>query len=218
VRAGYALNGTFGARLFPAPPAPGAPAGPPAPSLGGGQRLDGGRVIEWRRFFDRGGPAGERQIGKRFDAKISTPLLQLPFAAGTPEDPASLAQRNLMRGRTFGLPSGQAIANAVRTRVAARTGAPRVEPLEPGEMPELEPFGLARETPAWYYLLREADLRADGRTLGPVGARIVAEVFVGLLEGDPMSYLSASREWRPFLGTTAGRFTMADLLSVAGAR
>src|SRR6266851_1220630 len=37
------------------------------------------------------------------------------------------------------------------------------------------------ETPLWYFVLREADVRCDGNRLGPVGARIVGEVLVAEL-------------------------------------
>ena len=46
--------------------------------------------------------------------------------------------------------------------------------------------------PLWFYVLREAQARHGGRRLGDVGGRIVAEVLVGLLEGDPSSYLRAA--------------------------
>src|SRR6185312_12419422 len=51
------------------------------------------------------------------------------------------------------------------------------------------------EAPLWFYILKEAEHVGDGtatgkgRTLGPVGGRIVAEVLVGLLQKDPDSYL-----------------------------
>ena len=56
---------------------------------------------------------------------------------------------------------------------------------------------LKAATPLWYYLLREAEL-GGGESLGPVGGRIVAEVLVGLLQGDPLSYIRqmASRRAR----------------------
>ena len=41
----------------------------------------------------------------------------------------------------------------------------------------------------------------NGERLGPVGARIVVEVFVGLLQGDRTSYLSHDPDWEPFLPT-----------------
>ena len=66
--------------------------------------------------------------------------------------------------------------------------------------------GLTGGTPLWYYLLKEAELvgrvGADGRCepgegLGPVGAQIVAEVVIGLIELDPRSWLGSNRNWRP---------------------
>jgi len=33
--------------------------------------------------------------------------------------------------------------------------------------------------------------------LGPVGARLVAEVIIGLLEHDSRSFLGANRNWSP---------------------
>ena len=76
----------------------------------------------------------------------------------------------------------------------------------------------AEHAPLWYYVLREASLRADGRRLGPVGGRIVAEVLIGLLEGDPFSYLRVEPGWRPTLPSDRpGEFTMPDLLRFAGA-
>jgi hypothetical protein len=87
--------------------------------------------------------------------------------------------------------------------------------LEPDELTDLEPLGLDYETPLWFYILKEAELRAGGKHLGPVGGRIVAEVLIGLLEGDRMSYLRAHRRWKPLYGT-GGSFTMVDLLKKAG--
>ncbi len=43
--------------------------------------------------------------------------------------------------------------------------------------------------PPWYYILQEAEIQGDGRRLGQTGGRIVAEVFLGLLEKDASSYL-----------------------------
>jgi hypothetical protein len=44
----------------------------------------------------------------------------------------------------------------------------------------------------------------------------VAEVFVGLLESDPDSYLNEQPDFVPTLGATAGQFGMIDLLTFAG--
>ena len=75
------------------------------------------------------------------------------------------------------------------------------QPLSNSELAELEPIrpSFVDSTPLFYYILKEAQLREDGLRLGPVGARIVAEVFVGLLQLDPDSYLTRPTK----LGTNA---------------
>ena len=57
---------------------------------------------------------------------------------------------------------------------------------------ELSAFGvgLERSTPLWYYVLKEAEVMTDGLRLTGVGARLVGEVIIGLLELDDSSYLS----------------------------
>jgi hypothetical protein len=45
----------------------------------------------------------------------------------------------------------------------------------------------------------------------------VAEVLVGLLKGDPTSFLRVAPAWKPTLPSSQpGRFTMADVLRFAG--
>jgi hypothetical protein len=76
---------------------------------------------------------------------------------------------------------------------------------------------LTGDTPLWFYLLREAEVVADGRHLGPTGGRIVAEVLVGLLKGDPSSFLRQEPAWKPDLpAAEKGTFTIVDLLRFAG--
>jgi len=57
--------------------------------------------------------------------------------------------------------------------------------------------GWSGETPLWYYILREADVRQAGDRLGPAGSRIVGEVLIGLLEFDPGSVRHAPQSWKP---------------------
>ena len=95
------------------------------------------------------------------------------------------------------------------------------ERLAAADVSELSAYGvgLDQSTPLWYYVLKEAEVIADGLTLGPVGGRIVAEVIIGVLQRDPGSIL-AQRRWRPTLPTRGGRVTgdfgMVDLLTLAG--
>jgi Animal haem peroxidase len=181
--------------------------GQPDPDdLTGGSRAPR-RFIGWQTFFDFGD--GAMRTNKRIDTRISTPLFNLPVGAlPGGRGPASLVHRNLLRGLTWSLPSGQS--------VAAEMGVPA---LTPSDLSELAGYGLGLEsaTPLWYYVLKEAEVLEDGLRLGPVGGRIVAEVFVGLLQLDRTSYLNQGPHWRPTLPSRQpGRFTMIDFLTFAG--
>lgn len=60
-------------------------------------------------------------------------------------------------------------------------------------------------------------MEEDGKQLGSLGGRIVGEVFVGLLQGDALSYLRQDPGWTPTLpSATADTFEMTDLLQFAG--
>jgi hypothetical protein len=168
------------------------------------------RFVGWQTFFDFGD--GQVRPNKRLDTTLSTPLFQLPRSAIAGEGgPVSLAQRNLLRHITWSLPSGQSIARAMR--------APT---LSTGDLADVGALGanLDRSTPLWFYILREAHVLAQGRTLGPVGGRIVGEVLIGLMQLNRNSYLSAHPRWRPTLldrfGRQSGDFRMVDMLTFAG--
>ena len=104
------------------------------------------------------------------------------------------------------IPSGQAIAR--------RMGVPVLTPVQ---LDMLKPFDMEKSTPLWYYILKEAELMEDGLRLGPVGGRIVGEVFIGLLKADETSYLAARPNWTPVLpSVTSGDFRITDLLTFAG--
>ncbi len=185
------------------------PNDPDPADLRGGKRAPR-RFVDWQTFFDFGD--GNARPNKRIDAKISTPLMELPGsrapAPGMPTDGVqSLPSRNLIRHVNFGLPSGQAIARHID--VTALTSA---------QLAELAPLNLAESTPLWYYVLKEAEVIEGGTRLGPVGARIVGEVFVGLLKADRDSYLAGAPNWKPTLPAAGGTgtFRMADLLRFAG--
>jgi hypothetical protein len=56
------------------------------------------------------------------------------------------------------------------------------------------------------------DITINTPRLGPVGGRIVLEVFLGLMFGDPNSLLSLSPDWQPSQGTDFG---LKDFVSYA---
>jgi hypothetical protein len=74
---------------------------------------------------------------------------------------------------------------------------------------------LADEAPLWYYILKEAEVHAEGKRLGKVGGRIVAEVLIGLLAADPLSYLRIEPRWRPTLSDDSTTFDMRALIQCA---
>ena len=167
------------------------------------------RFIGWQTFFNFGGDQSVNvRPPKMIDTKISTPLFNLPLGAIASGDrPTALPQRNLLRHLTWSLPSGQAIARAMR-----------IPALRPGDLNELAGLGVGfeRDTPLWYYILKEAELNGGVRLVG-VGARIVGEVFIGLLQLDRDSYLRRHPRWKPILPSRApGTFGMVDLLTLAG--
>jgi len=214
VRPSYRANFTgnpggqpFFAMIFT--PTPSSPTDPD--DLSGGCRAPR-RFIDWPTFFDFSD--SNVRPNKKIDTTLSTALFKLPGSVVPHPDPktnpSSLAQRNLLRHLTFSLPSGQRVAKAMSLPVLSK-----------GDLGDLQPHGLDDRTPLWFYILREASVVENGERLGPVGARIVAEVFLGLLEGDRTSYLSQEPDWEPSLPTIdASRkgedFSMIDLLRFAG--
>ncbi len=159
------------------------------------------RFIDWQTFFDFGD--GRARPNKKIDTTLSTPLMHL--LGQPPATPTSLASRNLLRALAMGLPSGQRVARAMT-----------LPELAPGDLTDLQNLQLHLRTPLWFYVLREAAVMAGGTRLGPVGGRIVAEVMIGLLEGDSQSYLHQDPDWTPTYGVNS-QFTMQDLLTAAGA-
>ncbi len=151
-------------------------------------------TLDWSKFFSLGG--SQPQLSRRIETTISSPLHQLPVTVNAQR--RSLGLLNLLRGRALELPSGQAVAAAMGT-----------------SRPDAE-LGLEGEAPLYFYLLREAEIVAGGRHLGPTGGRIVAEVLLGMLRGDPSSYFRHAPTWKPELPSAApGGFTMSDLLTFA---
>lgn len=169
----------------------------------GNEALPSNWVIDWRAFHE----LDQLPASRRFNqARLIDPLL-VPALHTLPGGGGSLPQRNLTRGVRMELPSGQSVARSMR-----------IDPLTPEEIAN-GPAGaaakaakLTHHTPLWFYILQEASIKEGGRKLGPVGARIVADVFVGLLEGDSTSFLAENRRWKPDLGPQRGTFTMANLL------
>ena len=178
-------------------------------NLNGGRPIPGDLVIEWKNILPVD-PAFPARKPRKLDTKLSLPLTTLPAPVVPPPDPTvHLAVRNLLRGKSVGLPSGQQVAKTMR-----------LNPLSNAALGIGNDSGWGGEAPLWYYILKEAELPPyNAERLGPVGGRIVAEVLVGLLQRDPNSYLYLDAAWKPAppLAPTTGQFTFVDLLRFAGA-
>lgn len=166
-------------------------------------------IIDWRRYFDvTANPSGvPLNLSRKLDPFLVPALHTLPGGGG------SLPFRNLKRGVMLGLPSGQDVAASMQVSQLTR------EEISTGpDGAVAKKHGLDIRTPLWYYILKEAQVRGNGERLGPVGATIVAEVFVGLVHGDHNSYLwQKGKAWKPELPSKKpGEFTMADLLRFVG--
>lgn len=164
-------------------------------------------IIEWNRFVDKGRAAQRKtNSARKIDTHITPPLTDLLNEGESGELPPikellkHLAKRNLLRGYLLSIPTGQSLAK--RLCVPPLT----TEELKRNNLAELnqalEPF--LEKTPAWYYILKESEVRAGGDSLGEVGSRIIAETFIGLMLNDPTSYLnqytSDQKRWSPSKG------------------
>jgi len=198
-------------------------------------------AIDWQFFIDLGDGAApavtaplddpmERkpQMAYKIDTSLVSPLRHLP--ARIASHPSMLALRNLERGNIFGLPSGQEVARALG-----------VDPIPDGELMigratadgHQKPLrdisrSFAGKAPLWTYILSEAQVISWKKAkpgisrddipikLGPVGSRIIADVFAALLIGDSTSYLYNDHPFRPIPEFTRnGRFGLAELINVA---
>lgn len=199
--------------------------GQPRQSLNGFRPLPDSWGFQWKYFLP--GITGSDPTDKRLpqpsykiDETLSHPLGALPESTAAPEvvsagfDPAiaqSLAIRNLLRGKRLSLPSGQDVALAMGIEPLSEEELYKDIALEPSVIGDLE-----GRAPLWYYVLREAHVLGKQEMLGPVGGRIVAEVFVGLLTADRLSYINVQPNWSPTLpGRVAKHFTLTDLINIA---
>jgi hypothetical protein len=235
IRGSYALND---ATEDPEPVIFGDDA---ATDLRGFRERPADRQIDWSFLFQLA-PSDEPQLSRKINTLLAFGLAALPDAV-TGGPPHPLAERNLRRGKALGLPSGQAVARAmgIPEELILCADNPTGDPArqmrfdDAGTIQQVTQGGTTRPrrvrdaalgthlrrtfqnaTPLWYYVLKEAEVLGRGRMLGPVGGRIVAEVFVGLLKGDRFSFLNMAPGWAPRAGSFGAvadrRFEVGDLL------
>jgi hypothetical protein len=240
VRAAYDYNRNFGRPVQGPPPVsvvqPNASfdllftftgGGFPAPFFGGTDVLPFNWVIEWDRFVDKGSATPDH-FARKIDTRLAPPLKDMRNQGNGAVAPIKeilkrLARRNLLRGYLLSIPTGQSVAEVL--------GA---TPLTPDELKAgnsgplnqvLEEQGFLDRTPLWYYILKEAQVRANGNSLGEVGSLIVCETIIGQLRLDSESYLNHKGGWDPSKGVKLAKagvpnqdllVTIGDLIRFAG--
>jgi hypothetical protein len=214
-----------------------------ADGLNGFQEFAAENGIDWRLFFDSPhrplSPAllgkGRVQPAYKIDTSLVNPLGLLPeFTDPETGEPIglphtnNLAFRNLKRGVTLQLPSGQSVARLMgiapiaderllvgkATADGLRRNAEHASGVKNRSIVDIDP-SFAGKAPLWLYVLAEAldewrtlaerqpdhDAKNTQHTrLGPVGGRIVGEVLIGLILGDNDSFLSMDPNWKPWFG------------------
>jgi hypothetical protein len=158
--------------------------------------------IDWGMFFQGASSTGPVITARPIDTRISSGLFKVPiqtallFSAGVSrlfvtDETIRLPLVSLMRGSGLALASGQ--------YAAARFGEPVLTEDEltndcngkitrQGEV--LKEYRMTRETPLFYYVLKESEVRNNGNKLGPTGSHIIAETIYAALKHDPTSYLN----------------------------
>lgn len=202
--------------------------------------------IDWNFFFGKmlTHPDGEDQIPQpsyRIDTKLVDPLGDLPeFAAQGLKSPmVSLAWRNLVRGVSMGLPSGQKIARMMGHEPLTEDqlwdqkfdGDDKKNWPEGNDLVTNHAKWLEGSAPLWFYILKEAECRtvprgvaateknnrahfAHGRKLGVVGSTIVAETLFGLAWADHYSYIFQEPSWDPSKEKIMGLTANMDILEL----
>jgi hypothetical protein len=221
IRPGYRLNDAVLLPIFPDEQISEGLTGFRAMNSAWG--IDWGRFIDLDvRAYDGDDATKKKrlQLAYRVDTSLVNPLHHLPASVAS-DPPPSLAERNLVRSWRLGLPSGQSVAKAMHIPPLDDGEiliGKAVDKSDPGEEPkEITQFSNAFKgnCPLWVYVLAEAmhfkeavtipvkeneggaSIKINTPKLGPVGGRIVAEVFLGLLAGDQNSYLNLDPNWSP---------------------
>lgn len=176
----------------------------PADSFPAKPKLPANWIIDWPRFlnvktdFDDG---LSQHAARSIDTVLAPPLGDMVNEGGDAPTPdlralfRHLARRNLRRGLSLRLPTGQALHRHLKAQ-----GAVLSEPIDDiatalRNKPDLADFlrgsgsGLHCRTPLWFYVLAEAEA-AGGNRLGELGSWIVASSFIGVMLSDPDSALS----------------------------
>ena len=195
----------------------------PAPDGGSHPGLPSHWAPEWERLVDVHVVLRDRAT-RRIDTLLAPPIGDMSKAPTDADDMfRRLARRNLRRGYRLNIPSAQDCIAGLNARTGAAIDILRAHELTSGPTGKaVREGGFVTRTPLWFYVLKEAEICADGQHLGPLGSRLVAETLAGLVINDRTSYWnqigSDAGRWHPRDAVTSGERivdSMAALLRAA---
>jgi hypothetical protein len=195
----------------------------PNPFLGQTNVLPFNWIIEWDRFVNKGSFFPDH-FARKLDTRLTPPLKDMVNEGNSAPNLdiqtilKRLARRNLLRGYLLNIPTGQSVAQAMGV---APLSSDELRLGNSGSLNQvLDENGFIERTPLWFYVLKEAEVRANGNSLGELGSRIVCETIVGQLLNDPESYLNQEGGWEPSKGVKLSNgdpiVTIGDFIRFAG--
>lgn len=139
-------------------------------------------VVDWRFLLDVE-PCHPYSKSKALDHFLADELIRLPdpvVGRNSSADDRALSFRNLLRGYVLSLPSGQSVAKALANK------GYKIDPDQDLKFEEVPgwscatkhlPCDIAKHTPLFFYVMREAGTIGNGEHLGPVGSALLMETF-----------------------------------------
>ena len=161
-----------------------------------------------KRFFDTTGFGGADNNSGKIDTKLPEVLFNLEVQNS---ESNNLAFRNLVSGQRLKLANGQQAVEFLKSKGITISELSESE-IGRGQTPDV----FKKNTPLWFYVLRESEIQENGVKLGTVGGRIVAETLIGLLQVDDNSHIHPSNfdtPW-PFVidGVVNRKVSMLDII------
>lgn len=193
-----------------------------AGGLGGNRRLPGNWPIAWDRFVHPVPAAMKDRSARKIDTNLNLDLGDManeePGKSGVMRH---LAKRNLRRGYRLNVPSAQGCLSVLSSLHGITLDALTEAELLSGHTGDaVKKGGFEAATPLWFYVLKEAEIKADGNHLGPLGSLLVADTLAGLIKHSPDSYVNAApggAGWEPKDTVKPNGVTINDMPSMMAA-
>lgn len=189
--------------------APGSdPSTRPAPMNGRHQRLPNNWPADWSRLSGNSPQDFPDRSARKIDTRVAMPLAIMVNELSNEQLKEferifqHLMIRNLRRGLKLNLASAQDCIATINSTGHYNLPLMTVEQVCSGRTGEAIKNGkMETNTPLWFYVLKEAEVLADGNHLGPLGSVLVAETLAGLAIKDDASFWHQSGSdhgrWHP---------------------